>query len=149
MFDRLRGLRQAGRDVDRPDVYSVLPGLEGDIHARAQRVVADAGGIIVEDLLLADLDEQRRQPVQVGEDRRAAVVGRVGVPEVVGSHGLQQRARDVGVEVAALLDGGPAEGEVGERGDHRDAGGQGKSAIAGSDSHGQREVAACGIAQHG
>ena len=40
MFDRLRGLRQAGRDVDRPDVYSVLPGLEGDIHARAQRVVA-------------------------------------------------------------------------------------------------------------
>lgn len=34
MFDRLDGLRQAGRDVGGPDVYSVFPELEDDIHAR-------------------------------------------------------------------------------------------------------------------
>src|ERR1700739_3977541 len=88
MFERQGGLRQAGRDVDGPDMYAVFPRLESDVHACGQRAVADASGVIVEDLLVADLDEQRRQPAQVGEDRRTPGVGRIRVPEVVGGHGL-------------------------------------------------------------
>ena len=57
MFDRLRGFRQAARDVDGPDVYPVFPRLEGDVHACGERAVADARSVVVEDFLVADLDK--------------------------------------------------------------------------------------------
>jgi hypothetical protein len=67
-FDGGGGFGQPGRDKYRPDVDSMSPGLEGHVDTCGGGSISDAGGIVVEDFVLADLDEHRGETMHVGED---------------------------------------------------------------------------------
>ena len=51
--------------------------------------VSDADGVVVEDFVLADLDEQRGQTAHVREDRRASGVMGVSAGQIIGQRGLE------------------------------------------------------------
>ena len=92
MFDGDRGFGQPGRDKHRPDVDSMSPGLEGHIDTCGGGDIPDPGGIVVEDFVLADLDEHRRKTVHVGEDRGAPGVAGVSTGKIVGDRGFEHLA---------------------------------------------------------
>jgi hypothetical protein len=68
----------------RENVDSMPPGFEGNVDICGDGSISDAGGVVIEDFVLADLDEHRGKAVHVGEDRRAPRVARVGAGKVLG-----------------------------------------------------------------
>ena len=55
-----------------------------------ERAVADAGRVVVEDFVLADLNEQRGKAFQIGEHCRAARVVAGPIADICDSHGLKE-----------------------------------------------------------
>ena len=55
---------------------------EGDVDARGGGPLGEAHGVVEERLAGADLDVQRREAAQVGEQRRRRRRGRLGAGEV-------------------------------------------------------------------
>jgi hypothetical protein len=93
-FDGGGGFGQSGRDKHRPDVDTVSPRLEGHVDTCGGGGISNAGRIVLENFVLADLDEHRGETVHVGEDRRAPGVARVSTGKVVGYRGFEHVTSD-------------------------------------------------------
>jgi hypothetical protein len=68
-FDGGGGFGQPDWDEHRPDMDSLSPRLEDHVDTCGGGSVSDAGRIVVQDFVLANLDENRGETVHVGEDR--------------------------------------------------------------------------------
>jgi hypothetical protein len=83
------------------DVRDLGPDLQLDRHVVLGGAGGQSYGVVQQDLVRTDLDEQGREPRQVGEDRAGQGRGGVGLAQVVAGADLQplggQRGIDVGL----------------------------------------------------
>jgi hypothetical protein len=83
------------------DVRYLGPDLQFDVDVVFGGAGCQPYGVVQQDLVRADLDEQGREPRQVGEDRAGQGRGGVGLAQVVAGADLQplggQRGIDVGL----------------------------------------------------
>jgi hypothetical protein len=136
-----------GEEVE--DVPELGPDLERDVDAGGAGSIGEAGGVGEEDLVVADVDEERGEAAVIGEEGGEAGVAAVVLADVVAGDGIEQGRSEPGVDGGAVLDALAAEGEVGEGREEDGGGGQRVASVAEGVEDGEGEAAARGVADAG
>src|SRR6185437_4251105 len=91
------------------------PDVELCVDAGFDRARYVAARVLEQDLLVTDVNPDRRQPAQVAEQRRGHGIVRISAAEIGLCQPLDLQSREVGVGRGTRLDARPAERQVGHR----------------------------------
>ena len=103
------------RVIGLEDVGDAGGDVEGDFDVGGGSLPGEADGVIEENLVRSDLDDQGRQAEQIGEYRADESKSSVLSRRIVGDSGLEVFSAHQRVDVALGFHGLPGQGEVGIR----------------------------------
>jgi hypothetical protein len=131
-----------------PDMEHHRPDAQLHQHAGGARLLRQAQRIVAQHLVLADMNHQRRQAVQVTEQRRSQRLRRVGAGQVGRQQVAQMGAGEHGVAIAIGEQRGAAAGEVQRRREQHGGIGQRLAGVAQHLHQAECQVAAGAVAAH-
>ena len=130
-----------------PDVDHAVPHLERRRYAGCLRPLGKLNGVVQQDLVAADVDQQRRKAAQVGEDRRGERRARIRRAEVSSRHLVDPGTSHDRIRGGLRLVAAAAEGEIDPGRDADAARGQPHARVSQGDQRGHGQPAARGVSR--
>jgi hypothetical protein len=128
------------------DVREVATDLQRDVDVVGTRAAGQADRVVEQELVRADLDQQRREPGEVGEQRAGQGLRTVAGAEVELDEGLEVGLDEDRVDAGLAPDARAAQGEV-DPGGEQDCGGRlRESGFARREQGGEGQAAAGRVA---
>ena len=124
------------------DVPEARPHLQRGVHAGGAGARHQPPRVVQQQLVLAHLDEERRQAAQVGVERRGEGVAGVSVTQLLARLEVEPLGREARVDAGLGAHRLAGAGEIGPRRDAGQRGREGQAGVPGADRERHRQPAA-------